>query len=697
MPAIWAGIWALTSPCPPQSLTVRVSIPQDVVRMLSLEREEEEEATSSSPPAYLSLMLSLSVGKKKSPPLRYVLHVPPCDMHMSRIDGKQELNADAQAVGRVHGINLTVFAAGADVLGGEPLNVSVAGLWGLRGSICADGGGCSLGRELMLGREEGVVLRGEGTALESMRTVRAKSGAETDTVSGSAGERNRAQAGRREIGLWGGHYDAATEELFCRKVEVGLETLMPQWLAFLWSDEWGGGRDGASARETAYWGRVGADDWAALSGGQTLSSVLVSEVGDYLLGPLRVIDHDKTMWPGETAVVASFHVRSASGEAQAKGAFGGAGFGEAETMDWLVVRAVGKDAVVPGAVRRVAAGQYHVSLAIPRRACDADGGECSKEGADTYVLQMVRAWKGLPVWLGGRDGEEIETCGAVLGHAGSQEDVVSELQQATSFIGHVTVPVISTPLNRSRIRGDIERIERPVCDSGGFWPAHGSKGSGGLRPGAWMRREFNGAAPRPSDLSEQTAPLGEEQDHVGAPAPEAKSSPTEAEDECHLVGGNWEWHPAECAQHRYSERDCEACWQSFQRVRFVGDSNCRDIYVEAATCVLGDWDPDLPVARQQTKHSNASVPLPSGGSLDFVWCTKLDQVAAGAEELLRELQGQNGGGKEGAGRAARGRVLVIGFGMWDIVVHLTPLSAMSAKLEPLFDTIAALRELGVAG
>jgi hypothetical protein len=36
---------------------------------------------------------------------------------------------------------------------------------------------------------------------------------------------------------------------------------------------------------------------------------------------------------------------------------------------------------------------------------------------------------------------------------------------------------------------------------------------------------------------------------------------------------------------------------------------------------------------QATKHSNASLLLPSGAPLDFVWCTRVEQVAAAAGEL----------------------------------------------------------------
>ena len=39
---------------------------------------------------------------------------------------------------------------------------------------------------------------------------------------------------------------------------------------------------------------------------------------------------------------------------------GNASMGEMQTMDWLVVRAVSRDALVPASISRVASGQYHV-------------------------------------------------------------------------------------------------------------------------------------------------------------------------------------------------------------------------------------------------------------------------------------------------------------------------------------------------
>ena len=651
-------------------------------------------------PPRLAVMLALEVARA-APPLRYVFQLPCADGNMSH--ATTGADGDVRMVNLVSNVNVTVLAAGSDVLGGEPLNVSVAGLWGPAGSVCRESGACSHGGKVLLGREEGVLLRGEGSALESLRAIAARRSAEPGDGCSGAGR----CVGNEEAGLrgWDG-CAAATEELFCRKVEIGLEVLMPQWLAFLWSEEWGSvktgweegeegglGPVGMDGSNGAYWERVGADEWAPRHGGARLNNVLVSESGGYLLGPLRVLEVDPGGGAGAAAFHVSFHVRSATAAGETAGGVGGAG-GHGETMDWLVVRAVGRDAVVPGSVRRVAPGQYHVSLVIPRHACGMGGDGCVDTSANVYVLQMVKAWEGLPVWLGERDGEEVETCDAVLGHVGVQVDVIAQQQLTTSFIGHVLVPAISSKGSDGSAHESMTRGGLPVCDSEGFWGTPSGGGSkGGLRQGAWVRRGFYDAAPRLSGSSERRAP-GQTQPRDGASAAGVESVPGVVEDECHLVGGNWEWQPEECVQQRFSERDCEACWLSFERVRFVGDSNCRDIYVEAATCVLGDWDPDLNVARQQTKHSNASLPLPSGGAFDFLWCTHLEQVTAGAEELLREVQERLRGDQAGG---ARETVLVMGFGIWDLVVHLTPLSAMAAKLEPLFDAVAGLQELGVAG
>ena len=350
-------------------------------------------------------------------------------------------------------------------------------------------------------------------------------------------------------------------------------------------------------------------------------------------------------------------------------------------------------------------------------------------------MQMVKAWEGLPVWLGGRDGVEVEACEAVRGHVGNQLDVVSELQKEQSFIGHVTVPCAppappappaSAPspsagaeAARSAGAGGDAGVPREgglaVCDAEGFWGPHGSRGGGGLRRGMWVRRARDDGEGRGGNSGGGWGGVPASPGHAEAAAsppaspsaadPRAQALEGRAEDECPLVAGGWEWQPAGCVLPSATERDCEACWRGLQRVRFAGDSNCRDIYVEAASCVLGDWDPDVPVAREQTKHSNASVLLPSGGALDFVWCTHLDQVTAAATALLQELQyrmellqhqaGSSGagGGEESVGKDS---VLVVGFGIWDVVVHLTPLQSMVHKLEPLLEVLGALRELGVS-
>ena len=370
------------------------------------------------------------------------------------------------------------------------------------------------------------------------------------------------------------------------------------------------------------------------------------------------------------------------------------------------------------------------------------------------MLQLAKAWEGLPVWLGARDGVEVEACEAVRGHVGTQLDVVTEFQKEASFIGHVTVPCApptasappaSAPAAPSTSPSASARAEQsagvgadegapreggglPVCDAGGFWGPHGSRGGGGLRRGMWVRAGFydvggragtgvddgrrapaiDAAQPPSSAYAPQAQVLEGGADGAGSGAHDgwADGVATEgrAEDDCSLVGGGWEWQPAGCAQPALTERDCEACWRGLQRARFVGDSNCRDIYVEAATCVLGDYDPDLTVARQQTKHSNASVLLPSGRALDFVWCTHLDQVTAAAMALLHELQYrmellQHQGDSSGAGReepVGRDSVLVVGFAIWDVVVHLTPLQSMVKRIEPLLEVLGALRELGVS-
>jgi hypothetical protein len=51
---------------------------------------------------------------------------------------------------------------------------------------------------------------------------------------------------------------------------------------------------------------------------------------------------------------------------------------------------------------------------------------------------------------------------------------------------------------------------------------------------------------------------------------------------------------------------------------------------------------------------------------------------------------EGGGGGEGVGS---GTVLVLGFGIWDIVVHQTPLRGMAAKLAGLFEVVATVAAL----
>ena len=94
----------------------------------------------------------------------------------------------------------------------------------------------------------------------------------------------------------------------------------------------------------------------------------------------------------------------------------------------------------------------------------------------------------------------------------------------------------------------------------------------------------------------------------------------------------------------------------------------------------------MPSAQARTKHSNSSLPLPSGGHLDFVWARTVGEVVAAARELLAGVR---------QGRVAGGRaVLVVGVGVWDMVVHLTPLASFVRSIEPLLEATRALAGAG---
>lgn len=248
--------------------------------------------------------------------------------------------------------------------------------------------------------------------------------------------------------------------------------------------------------------------------------------------------------------------------------------------------------------------------------------------------------------------EEKEVTELVRGMAGQQTThLVSELADASSFIGHVTVPTIA---NETKPHHQRDAQTKPLCSASG----------GGLHEGAWRRRAAAGAH-------------GEKR----------------AKDECGVVGGAWEWESEQCTYARFSERTCEACLTSRLRgITFIGDSNCRDLYVEAVTCVVGDWRPDLPVARERTRHSNASIALARGGDLAFVWCKLLDEVVWAARERVEALQAA--AFATGDERAADKAVIVIGIAVWDMVVHLTSLEEFKVKLQPLLDLLAAFEQLG---
>ena len=181
-------------------------------------------------------------------------------------------------------------------------------------------------------------------------------------------------------------YAATTEALFCRTVELSLQDLLPPWLSFLSSGAWGG-RGGLRAGERragalsgpARWEKVkvGGSEWGVRLGAQRLSNALVASWyeggGDtgkqgkqrkqtFVLGPLRVLELVGTEWRGGGALEVSFHVRSLDrgGVGEGGAGEGNASMGEMQTMDWLVVRALSRDALVPASISRVASGQYHV-------------------------------------------------------------------------------------------------------------------------------------------------------------------------------------------------------------------------------------------------------------------------------------------------------------------------------------------------
>jgi hypothetical protein len=178
-------------------------------------------------------------------------------------------------------------------------------------------------------------------------------------------------------------YAATTEALFCRPVELSLQDLLPPWLSFLSSGAWGG-RGGlrAGGRRAGAWGeaatwekvKVGGSEWGLRLGTQRLSNALVAswyEGGGgtgkqgkqtFVLGPLRVLELVGTQWRGGGALEVSFHVRSLDrgGVGEGGAGEGNASMGEMQTMDWLVVRALSRDALVPASISRVASGQYHV-------------------------------------------------------------------------------------------------------------------------------------------------------------------------------------------------------------------------------------------------------------------------------------------------------------------------------------------------
>ena len=302
--------------------------------------------------------------------------------------------AGGGAIGRGEALarrNVTVLAVGADERGRVPVHVSV---WG-RGDFGFDdrleGHGAQRGtssedaRELLLlARDADVVLR--GGSLEQR-------GAGADGAGGGGGRRLEGEGGREKGGNGDSdenadkdnadkdaEYAAATEALFCRAADLSVHDLLPLWLAFLSSGAWGGrgglrasGRRGEEHGDA--WGggrweklKLGGSEWGLQPGARRLSNVLVSTLHEdaghngsqpaiFALGPLRVLELVGPQWPRGAALEVSFHVRSLGSGSAGEGAAGRDGM---ETMDWLVVRAVSRDAVVPASISRVASGQYHV-------------------------------------------------------------------------------------------------------------------------------------------------------------------------------------------------------------------------------------------------------------------------------------------------------------------------------------------------
>jgi len=129
-------------------------------------------------------------------------------------------------------------------------------------------------------------------------------------------------------------------------------------------------------------------------------------------------------------------------------------------------------------------------------------------------------------------------------------DAVGALASPASLVARVRVPARSPG---AALPGDAAAGAR----GRGAGPARAARSAGGLREGRWERGRPGGA--------------------VGACA---------ARDDCPLVPGAWRWRAGARGARDLCAGECVACLGRRSWVRFAGDSNCRDIFVEAAACVL---------------------------------------------------------------------------------------------------------------
>ena len=336
------------------------------------------------------LVLALDVSYE-SPTLRFPFSLTAHHLIVAAPGSAMDAGGAARGGEDLARVNVTVLAVGADEQGRVAMNVSVWGREGLGlahslgGSGAQSGGFGADSREVLLATDVGVALRGGGVH----RGDGAAGGRDGGKVE-DKGRREEAGAQESEAEAEAEYeYAATTEALFCRPVELSLQDLLPPWLSFLSSGAWGGrgglragGRRAGALSGPARWEKVkvGGSEWGLRLGTQRLSNALVAswyEGGGgtgkqgkqtFVLGPLRVLELVGTQWRGGGALEVSFHVRSLDrGRVDEGGAGeGNVSMGEMETMDWLVVRAVSRDALVPASISRIASGQYHVRYLMRR-------------------------------------------------------------------------------------------------------------------------------------------------------------------------------------------------------------------------------------------------------------------------------------------------------------------------------------------